>query len=261
MNTPQDITRNLYKKSMSFIERPIKEIAIGGVLAGVFVSLAAITSVTVCCDMSKYFGFGFTKLIFGIVFTLGLITIVLSGSELFTGSNLYIVPLFKNKKLAGKILNRWFWIYITNLLGSIIVIILMMNTGILENKLISDYFIKITEGKLSLTVTQAFIRGILCNFLVCLAVRVGEAADSVAGKIMGYIYVIGAFVINSFEHSIANMFFVPMGIILGAKNGIVLSWKTFIVNNLVPVTIGNIIGGALFVGTAYYILHRRYLEN
>lgn len=261
MKTPQGITENLYNKSLSFMKKPIKEIIIGGILAGVFVSLAAITSVTVCCDMNNYLGFGFTKLIFGIVFTLGLIMIVLSGSELFTGSNLYIVPVLKDRKNLSKIIKRWMWIYAANFIGSIIMIFLIINTGILNNKLISDYFIKIAQSKLELTFTQAFVRGILCNFLVCLAVRVGESSENVSGKILGYIYVIGAFVINSFEHSIANMFFIPIGILLGHSNEIGLLWQNFIFKNLVPVTVGNIVGGALFVGIVYYIIHRRYFKK
>ncbi|WP_066498856.1 formate/nitrite transporter family protein [Abyssisolibacter fermentans] len=261
MKTPQEITKNLYSKAVSFLERPCREILIGGILAGVFVSLAAITSVTVCSDMSSYFGIGFTKLVFGIVFSLGLILIVLSGSELFTGSNLYIVPVYNNKKLVKKLVIKWCLIYVANLIGAIIVIFLILNTGILNDEIISSYLVKITDSKLKLTIVQAFVRGILCNFLVCLAVRVGEASDRVSGKIIGYIYVIGAFVINSFEHSIANMFFIPIGIILGAKQGLNYSWYTFIFNNLLPVTLGNIVGGALFVGTVYYIMHCRYFTN
>ncbi|MCY6485777.1 formate/nitrite transporter family protein [Clostridium aestuarii] len=261
MKTPYEITKSLYNKAICFLEKPTKEIFIGGILAGIFVSLAAVTSVTVCCDMNSYFGNGFTKLIFGIVFSLGLILIVLSGSELFTGSNLYIVPIYKNKKYIKKLFTNWILVYISNLIGALIVIYLILHTGIFDDKSISTYMINITKSKLNLTISQAFIRGILCNFLVCLAVRVGESSDEVSGKIIGFIYVIGAFVINSFEHSIANMFFIPMGIILGANEGIYFSWQTFILKNLLPVTLGNIVGGAFLVGTVYYIMHHKCFCN
>ncbi|MCY6369719.1 formate/nitrite transporter family protein [Clostridium ganghwense] len=261
MKTPQEITKSLYDKSISFLEKTNKEIFIGGILAGIFVSLAAITSVTVCSDMNSYFGQGFTKLIFGIVFSLGLIIIVLSGSELFTGSNLYIVPIYEEKRYIKKLLTNWILVYISNFIGCLILIFFIIHTGVFNEKSISVYMINITKAKLNLTMSQAFTRGILCNFLVCLAVRVGEASDEVSGKIMGFIYVIGAFVINGFEHSIANMFFIPVGILLGANEGIYFSWKDFFVGNLLPVTLGNIIGGAFCVGTIYYLIHYRYLEK
>ncbi|GAA0181660.1 formate/nitrite transporter family protein [Clostridium sediminicola] len=261
MKTPQEITKTLYEKSFSFLEKSNKELIIGGILAGAFVGLAAITSVTVCQDMANYFGVGFTKLIFGIVFSLGLIMIVLSGSDLFTGSNLYIVSTYKNKNNYSKLLKNWGIVYFANMVGCIVLIFIIFRTGIFNDKSISDYMINITKSKLNLTASQAFFRGILCNFLVCLAVRVGASSDEVSGKIMGYIYVIGAFVINSFEHSIANMFFIPSGIILGNQQGINLSWQTFIFKNLIPVTIGNIVGGALFVGVVYYIMHNKYFRE
>lgn len=261
MKSPEKITEDLFNKSIAFLNKPVKEILIGGILAGIFVSIAAITSVTVCSDMSSYFGFGFTKLIFGVVFTLGLTLIVLSGSELFTGSNLYIVSIYKDKKYFKKVFRNWILIYLSNFLGAIILIFLIFKTGILNDQLIQKYIVNITKSKLNLTMSEAFVRGIMCNFLVCLAVRVGEASEEVSGKIMGYIYVIGAFVINSFEHSIANMFFIPTGILVAAKNGIYLSWETFFIGNLLPVTIGNIIGGGLFVGVVYQVMHSKHFNK
>lgn len=261
MKTPQEITKTLYEKSFRFLEKSKSELIIGGIMAGIFVGLAAITSVTVCQDMASYFGVGFTKLIFGIVFSLGLIIIVLSGSDLFTGSNLYIVSIHKNKTNFSKVFRNWSIIYFANMVGCIILIFIIFQTGIFKDKAISDYMINITRSKLNLTASQAFFRGILCNFLVCLAVRVGESSDEVSGKIIGYIYVIGAFVINSFEHSIANMFFIPVGMILGNQQGVSFSWQAFIFKNLIPVTIGNVLGGALFVGSVYYVMHNKYFEK
>lgn len=260
MKTPDKITESLFNKSIEFLNKPVKEILVGGVLAGIFVSLAAITSVTVCSDMSSHFGNGFTKLIFGVVFTLGLTLIVLSGSELFTGSNLHIVSIYKNKEYVKRVLRNWILIYLSNFLGAIILIFLVLKTGVLNDTSIQKYIVNITKSKLNLTMTEAFTRGILCNFLVCLAVRVGEASDEASGKIIGYIYVIGAFVINSFEHSIANMFFIPTGILIGARNGIYFSWKAFFMRNLLPVTIGNVIGGGAFVGIVYYAMHSKYFN-
>jgi formate/nitrite transporter len=261
IKSPQEITESLYIKGISFLNKSTGEIICGGIMAGIFVSLAAVTSVTVCSGMSAYIGAGFTKLIFGIVFTLGLILIVFSGSELFTGSNMYIAPVYDNKKYIKPLIGRWSLVFLSNFVGAVITIVVILKTGVFENQAISSYMIEITEGKLNLTLTQAFARGILCNFLVCLAVRVGEASKDVSGRIFGYIYVIGAFVINGFEHSIANMFFIPVGIILGGQQGLDYSWQDFFINNLLPVAFGNIIGGAIFVSTVYYFMHRKYFRS
>ncbi|WMJ80008.1 formate/nitrite transporter family protein [Clostridium sp. MB40-C1] len=260
IKTPEQITQVIYDKAIKFFCKSFKEIVIGGILAGCFVSLAVLTSVTVCSDMKVYFGEGFTKLIFGIVFTLGLIMIVLSGSELFTGSNLYIVAILREKKYIRKLIKNWTLIYAANFIGSLIMVVMVYFSGVFENKLISDYLINLVQAKVGLSFGQAFIRGVLCNFLVCLAVRVGEASEEISGKIMGFIYVIGAFVINSFEHSVANMFFIPMGMLVAGKVGIHISTYDFIFKNLIPVTLGNIVGGAVFVGVMYYVLHYSQLD-
>lgn len=259
--SPQKITEGLYKKSFQFLNKSVKALIIGGILAGVFVGIAAITTILVTHDMQPIFGVGFTKLISGVVFTFGLVTIVLSGSELFTGSNMHIVAAYKDKRNLKKILKNWSIIYIANFIGSIIIVYAIIGTGVYSNQALSDAFINIAKTKINLAWSQAFIKGILCNFLVCLAVRVGESSENVPGKILGYIFVIGAFVINGFEHSIANMFFIPTGIILSSSLGMHLTWQGFFIDNLIPVTLGNIIGGALFIGTTYYIMHMESKDN
>ena len=261
MKTPEKITESLYHKSLYFLERPIRALMLGGILAGLFVGIAAITTITATCDMKDYFGLGFTRIVSGIVFSFGLITIVLSGSELFTGSNLYVVALYKDRRYVGRLLRNWVILYGANFIGSLLLVFIIWGTGIYEQEVIRNALIETAKVKLGLTWMQAFIRGILCNFLVCLAIRVGEAAEQVSGKILGYIFVVGAFVMNSFEHSVANMFFIPTGIFLGKSLGIYLSWQSFILNNLIPVTLGNILGGSLFIGIAYHWLHKKRHPN
>lgn len=256
MKAPENITQILWKKSFCFLEKSISTLVIGGVIAGILVGLAAITSLTGTSDMPKYFGVGFTKIVSGIVFSFGLITIVLSGSELFTGSNIYIISLFKSKKNLIKILRNWVIIYCSNFIGSLVLVFIIAISGVYKDETIASTIVRSAELKLQLTWIEAFTRGILCNFLVCLAIRVGEASEEVSGKILGYIVVIGAFVINAFEHSVANMFTIPTGIILGGKFGVNLSWKSFFLNNLIPVTLGNIMGGGVFIGCCYYLLHK-----
>lgn len=261
IRTPKEITKNLYYKAIDFLNEPNNEIFAGATIAGTYVSMAGVTSITVCAGMSEFLGVGFTKLIFGIVFTLGMIMLSFSGSQLFTGVHMNIAPVYDDNRLIGKLISKWGIVYLGNFIGSIIMLILISMTGAFENELLSNYMVEIVTGKLGLSFTEAFVRGIFCNFLVCLSVRVGEASDQVSGRIMAYIYVIGAFVINSFEHSVANMFFIPMGILLANGQGISLSWESFFIGNLIPVTLGNIIGGAFFVSTFYYFLHRKSFKD
>lgn len=261
MKTPTEITQSLLDKSKDFLNKPVLEIYIGGILAGSFVSFAAVTSTIVSCDMQNYFGIGFTKLIMGIVFSLGLILIVLSGSELFTGSNLYLIGILDDRKNITLLVKRWALVYMANFVGSILILGLVIKSGVITSDILMRSFINTALVKVNLTWDQAFCRGILCNFMVCLAVRVGESSEEVIGKIFGFIYVISAFVINSFEHSIANMFFIPAGIYFAKIQGLKLTWSDFVFKNLIPVTLGNIIGGALFVGITYYIMHKGYLTS
>lgn len=261
MKTPEEITEELWAKSFKFLEKPVGSLIVGGLIAGILVGIAVITTVTATSDMEKYFGLGFTRLVSGIVFTFGLITIVLSGSDLFTGSNLFLVSICKDKKCFLPLLKNSGIIYFANFMASLFLIFMIWGSGIFEIEMIKDSFIRITDAKLSLTWGQAFIRGVLCNFLVCLAIRVGEASKEISGKILAYVFVIGAFVINAFEHSVANMFFIPTGILLKGQIFDFFSWKNFFINNLLPVTLGNIIGGGLLIGYSYYFLHRTSFKD
>lgn len=261
MKTPEQITKTLCDKAFASLRKTFTEVFLGGILAGTFVGLAATTSITVCADMMEYFGSGFTKLISGVVFSLGLIIIVLSGSELFTGSNLFIVTYYRDRRQLKKLLLYWCYVYISNFIGAVLLVYIIIKSGIFDEDIYVNYIMRITNSKLNMSFTQAFLRGLLCNFLVCLAVRVGEASEDVIGKVAVFIYIISAFVINSFEHSIANMFFIPLGIFYGARRDVFFTWTSFLFKNLLPVTIGNIVGGALFVATVYYIMHKKYLAD
>jgi formate/nitrite transporter len=171
---------------------------------------------------------------------------------------------------VGKLLNGWFWVYIANFIGSLLVVWLMYSTELWKtgNFAVGAKALAIANGKVNLTWGVAIARGILCNWLVCLAVWMAVAAKDVPGKILGIYFPIMAFVASGFEHSIANMYFIPMGIILKNNASVVasaglaeqlgrLTWGGFIFNNLLPVTIGNIIGGAFFVSTLYWYVYLR----
>lgn len=255
MLSSKKVTEIIWIRGVQFFNKSKRDMMLGGVIAGMFVSLASLTTYTVTCGMEQYFGLGITKLTAGIVFTFGLLTIVLSGSELFTGSMLHC-PAINHCGCRTKILAlNWTIIYFANFAGSLLVLGLTLPAGLFNRPEIAGLYVEISMSKVNLTFLEALIKGFFCNFLVCLAVRCGEAAEDVAGKIMAYIYVIGAFVINSFEHCVANMFIVPVGIALSKGSATEITWQMFLWKNLFPVTIGNILGGS-FIGMVYYYLHR-----
>lgn len=234
-----------------------------GILAGAFIGLGALFYTITTTNSGL--GFGPARLLGGAVFSLGLILVVIAGAELFTGNNLISVAAYTGRITAGEVLQNWLWVYPANFVGAMVVVGLIYGTGVWE---FADYgvgakMVSIAAGKTSLGAVALFTRAILCNFLVCLAVWMAAGANSISGKVMAMIFPVAGFVAMGFEHSIANMYFIPMGLILQGKAEIAaligsgfpsLSWVGFLYN-LVWVTFGNIIGGCLFVGVPYYVCH------
>lgn len=192
---------------------------------------------------------GISKFLFGAAFPLGLILVVLVGAELFTGNTAYFIPnlLNKQQKITA-MLRNWFYVYVGNFVGCIFVAyIIVYLTHIVHKEPYIDTVHAVAIGKTSHTFLVTFLKGIGANWLVCLALWQGMAAKDVTGKIIAIWWPVMAFVTFGFEHSIANMFFIPLAIFEGAD----ITWSTFIVKNLIPATLGNIVGGAFFVGTIY----------
>jgi formate/nitrite transporter len=204
----------------------------------------------------------------GSVFSVGLILVVIAGGELFTGNCLLLSAVMGCRVRFRSMLRNWFFVYISNFVGAIFVVAIIFYGGLwkLGDMGVGAAALKTAVAKVDLTFGEAFFRGVGCNWLVCLAVWMAVASKDVTGKILAMYFPVMAFVASGFEHSIANMYFIPMGILLksnalvvsasglgdGAAN---LTWRAFLVNNLVPVTLGNIVGGAIFVGGAYYLAY------
>jgi formate transporter len=239
-----------------------------GILAGVFIGLGAMFCTVVTTDLGL--GFGLTKLLGGLSFCLGLILVVMAGAELFTGNCLIVMSWMSGRTSFARLLRNWGLVYFANLLGALSLAGLMFYT---YQWMFNDYGVGanallIANAKVNLSFGSALARGILCNVLVCLAVWLCFSARTVTGKILSILFPITAFVAAGFEHSIANMYFIPMGIllahqpaVLGAAgvtaNGVAnLNWAGFTAN-LVPVTIGNIIGGGILVGAIYWLAYLR----
>jgi formate/nitrite transporter len=213
--------------------------------------------------MGPHFGVGFTKFVGGAVFSVGLMLVVIAGAELFTGNNLMITSTLTRDITFGIMLERWVLVYVANFIGSIILVFLFYLSGLWKtgDGALGAAAVKIAYGKISLPFVEALVRAIGCNWLVCLAVWMALAARHTIGKIFAIFFPIMAFVAIGFEHSVANMYLIPTGLALNAweniplpagANAMIFNWGGFLWRNLLPVTIGNIIGGGLFVGMSYW---------
>lgn len=239
-----------------------------GILAGVFIGLGAMLCTVVTTDTGL--GFGLTKLLGGLTFCLGLILVVVAGAELFTGNCLMTMSWMSGRTPLTYLLRNWGLVYFANLIGSLSLVGLMFYTNqwTLNDYGVGANALLIANAKVNLAFGSALARGILCNALVCLAIWLCFSARTVTDKILAILFPITAFVAAGFEHSIANMYFIPMGILLAGQPAVLsaagvmadsvanLSWMGF-VGNLVPVTIGNVIGGGILIGAVYWLAYLR----
>ena len=215
--------------------------------------------------------YGLGRLISGCVFGIGLMMIVIAGGELFSGNALLVVPLLQRKINFSALLKNWTLVYIGNFIGALLIVLMMFHSGLLNSGggLFGGVTIRIAFSKVSFSFSSAFILGIMCNWLVCVAVWMGYAAKDITGKILSIFFVIGLFATSGFEHCVVNMYAIPAGILaksnelwaemsgLGAEQLDSLNWRAFFTDNLVPVTLGNIVGGAVFVGCFYCVIYKK----
>ena len=249
------------------------KLTILGIFAGVYIGFGAELAIMVTHDMASFLGVGMAKLIGGAVFSVGLMLVVIAGAELFTGNNLIFLSVLDRQVGVSRLLRNWTIVYFANLVGSLLLVLLMYWSGLwkTDGGLVGAKALAIANGKVNLTFLQAFARGIMCNWLVCLAVWMAVSARTVVGKVWAIFFPIMAFVASGFEHSVANMFFIPMGLVMKGQTAIVatagladkLSHLTIggMVMNLIPVTLGNIIGGAFFVATLYWVVYLRSAKS
>lgn len=234
---------------------------------GAFIAIGAVLATTVGTNGAE-FPYGLNALLKGLIFTVGLILVIVAGAELFTGNNLMLIAVLNKKITLGKMLRNWGVVYIGNLIGSVIVALIMVMSKqyTFAGGAIGKTALTIANTKSGLEFWSALGLGIMCNILVCLAVWMTFSARTTAGKILAIIPPISAFVAAGFEHSVANMYFIPVGLFIKAFNPEFaaqagefanLSWANFFVKNLLPVTIGNIIGGAIFIGAVYWFIYLR----
>jgi formate transporter len=266
---PSEMAQRAESIGVKKVEMPAMSIFILAILAGAFIALGAIFATTVATGTGDALSFGVSKLLTGFAFCLGLILVVVAGAELFTGNNLIVMAWASGKVSSQSLLRNWLIVYIGNFIGAISTAILMFFTQqyTFAGGAVGSTALAIANGKVNLDFTQALALGILCNALVCIAVWLTFSARTTLDKIAAIIFPITAFVAAGFEHSIANMYFVPIALFIKifdadytAAQSMDLSnltWGNFLVNNLLPVTIGNIIGGALLVAAVYWFVYLR----
>jgi formate transporter len=252
------------------------------ILAGAFISAGALFSTTVSAGAS-ILPYGVGRLLAGMVFCLGLILVIVAGAELFTGNNLIVMAWAARKVSTGMLLRNWGIVYLGNFFGSILTAFIMLGAQqyAFGKGVIGLTALNTALTKATLNPVQAFFLAIMCNALVCMAVWLCYSARSTLDKIAAIVFPITAFVAAGFEHSIANMYFIPMGLLIKqlapasfwgldalakatpavtAATFAKLTWGNFIFNNLIPVTLGNIVGGAGLVGLVYWFAYLRAKE-
>ncbi len=256
MQTPAQIANTYVTVGTNKAKLPPAKMFVLALFAGFFIAIAGasatIASATVP-DPST------SRLVNALIFPGGLIMVVLAGSELFTGNNLLIIPLLEKKIRIGELFKSWIIVYLGNLVGSLFVAALFVYShaaGLFSGQL-AQALVNTASAKASLSFSDAFLRGILCNILVCIAVWITIGASSAVGKVLGLYFPIAVFVLGGYEHCVANMFYIPAGLLASgayqlAADG--LTWGSFFLKNLLPVTLGNLAGGML-VGIGYWFAY------
>ncbi|MDR2168679.1 MAG: formate/nitrite transporter family protein [Planctomycetaceae bacterium] len=272
MLLPSEILQKLIDNCVSKSVRSLGSLFILGVLAGVYIAFASEGSNMAAFNLlAEPSTFGLGKCLAGAIFPGGLMLVVLAGGELFTGNTMMLLPCASGRISPVMLLRNWVIVYVGNFAGSFFVAFLIVYSGQLNGgaNLLGGVTIKIAAMKCSLTFVEAFFLGILCNWLVCLAVWMATGAENAAGKILAIFFPIWLFITSGFEHSVANMYYISAGLLAKSNpdwlNAIAintevlnsLTWTNFIVANLIPVTLGNIVGGGVFVAMAYGYAYKK----
>ncbi len=256
--TPIETTKLIADNGQRILTQPLARTLVLSLLAGFYIAFGAQLATLVTSDTAQHVGIGISRLLGGSVFSLGLMLVVICGAELFTGNSLLTKGALQGHIPWLKIAENWSIVILGNLAGSLFLAWLMVESDLWQIGRVAEHAVSIAAAKCDLTFGVALVRGILCNWLVCLAVFMATAARDIPGKMLACYVPIMAFVASGFEHSVANMYFIPTGLLLKTEVSLALpslTWTNFFVGNLVPVTLGNIIGGTIFVGFAYWFAY------
>ena len=265
--SPAEIAAKVESVGVTKARMPLLPMAMLGMLAGGFIGLGALYFTLVVSDASL--GFAASRVLGGVVFSLGLILVVVGGAELFTGNNMLAMAWADNRITSREVVRNWVVVYVANAIGAVglAAVVYWSGHATFNGGAVAQQYLKIAAAKTALPFAEAFFKGVLCNLLVCLGVWLCMAGRSVTDKVLAIIFPISAFVAAGFEHSVANMYFISLAIFLrdgvdatAGVNLATLNWSGF-ASNLVPVTLGNIVGGSALVALVYHFIYRRGLRK
>jgi formate/nitrite transporter len=263
--SPPEISEKVEQLGVKKARLPFLASFILAIVAGGGIGLGGLFFCIILADPTL--GFAWQRLLGGIVFSLGLALVVIGGAELFTGNCLIVMAWMNRQLKTWEVLKNWTIIWVGNLIGALglVFMVYMSHHWAMNGGAVGDAVVKLAASKIAPDFTVIFFKGILCNILVCLAVWLAYAGRSVADKMAGLVLPVAAFVAAGFEHCVANMYFLPLAYVLvqtgHAPAGLDVSMITLpgIVHNLIPATLGNIVGGAGFVGFVYWAVYRKAL--
>ncbi len=275
INLPLQIVSGNIAAAKAKTELPLLRMILLGIFAGMFIACGASASSVAMHAVSNV---GLARLIAGAVFPVGLMMIVFVGGELFTGDCLMIMGCLDRKFSVWSMAKVLIIVFFSNMVGSVILAALVNASGQYHysSDLLGAFTMKVGIGKLNMDFGTAFVSGILCNIFVCVAVLMAAASKDIAGKVLAIFFPILAFVVSGYEHCVANMYYIPAAIFASSNEAYVqaaqsaygytaaqlevLTWSNFLFKNLVPVTLGNIVGGMVFVGLPLYLIHKKNLS-
>ena len=259
--SPPQIAERVQSVGVAKARLPLLSMLMLSVLAGAFIGLGALYFVIVKSDPTL--GFATRQVLGGVVFSMGLLLVVVAGAELFTGNNLLAMAWADGKISTMEVLRNWAVVCLGNFAGAagLALLVFLSRHAEMNNGAIGQEYVKIAAAKSALPFVTAFFKGVLCNVLVCMAVWMVMAGRSVVDKFVAIVLPISAFVAAGFEHSIANMYFFPLAMLLQHFDGVgagapTITWVGFL-GNLVPVILGNIFGGSVRVALVYHLIYRR----
>ena len=259
---PAQIAERVHNVGVTKARLPFLQTAMLGLLAGGFIGLGSLYYTIVVSDPTL--SFAAARVLGGLVFSLGLVLVVVAGAELFTGNNLIAMAWADGKVSTAEVMRNWAIVCAANFVGAVGLALIVFLSGHTEMNggAVGKTYLQIAAMKSSLSPLSAFFKGVLCNILVCMAVWMTLAGHSVTDKVLAILFPISAFVAAGFEHSIANMYFIPLGMMLKyaadvAPPGTDAIGFAGLFGNLIPVILGNIVGGSVLVALVYYVIYRR----
>ena len=253
--SPKEIARKVEGVGVTKVRLPFLQTALLGILAGAFIGLGSLYFTIVVSDATL--GFALQRVLGGLVFSLGLLLVVVAGAELFTGNNLLAMAWAAGKITTSEVLRNWTIVCIANFVGAagLALLVWLSNHPTMNDGAIALTTLKIASAKIAMPLTEAFFRGVLCNLLVCMAIWMALAGRSVVDKAVAIAFPISAFVAAGFEHSIANMYIIPLAMLLQPDGG-PITWAGFF-HNMIPVLAGNLVGGSVLVALVYWLIYIR----